>query len=162
METPASFILASKSSHFEFNPLNFSNGLLKSNLLRKVVSLVSIRLIAVVKTSAKGPILAFTSLILSLRVLKNCTSGPFCTIIGDTNSAPILASEAFTFDIAPLKVSLALFALSPKAEFIADEKISKEICPFETISLTSDSVLFKYLAISAAAFIPRDESCNKS
>ena len=102
--------------------------------------------------------LFLTSLIRSRKALNNSTNGPFCSTNGETNSAPILANADLTFDIAPVNVSLAFLACSPNALSIALANISKLICPFETISLTSVSVFPKYSAIVAAAFIPLDES----
>ena len=115
-----------------------------------------------VKVDAIGPITFFISLTFSRKVLKNLTRGPFSTSNGDTNSAPILANAALTFDMAPVKVELAFAACSPKALSMASANISKDILPLDTMSLTSDSVLPRCVAKVAAAFMPRFDSCNRS
>ena len=76
--------------------------------------------------SAIGTISALRSFTLSLKVLNNVTIGPLDSIKGDTNKAPILANDDLRLDKAPLNVSFAFFAPSPKALYIASENISKD------------------------------------
>ena len=116
----------------------------------------------VVNFSATGSITDFISFIFTRTVFNSFTNEPFCSTRGDTNNAPILANAAFTFERAPVNVSLAFLACSPKASSIAAANVSKEILPLDTMSRTSASVLFKYEANVAAAFIPLEESDKRS
>ena len=144
------------------SPWKILRGFEKSILLIIFVAPLMTLVANFVNVDAIGPITFFMSLIFSLKVLKNLTRGPFSTSNGDTNSAPILANAALTFDIAPVKVELAFAACSPKALSMASANIWNDILPSDTISLTSDSVLPRCFAKVAAAFIPRFDNCNKS
>ena len=134
------FIILIKPSK-EF--LRDSMSILASIFAIKPDNLFAIFITVLVTESAIGIIADFISFIFSRNVLNSFTSAPFCSINGDINKAPILANAALTFDREPVKVSLAFLACSPKASSIAAAKVSNEIFPFETISLTSDSDLFK-------------------
>ena len=69
--------------------------------------------------------------------------------------SPMRAKAACIFDIAPVKVLLALVACSPKASDMALANISNEIWPFETMSRISASVFPKAFPSVAAALMPR-------
>ena len=140
--TPALLIFSVNELHFEESTSNFLNGFVTSAPLRAFVAAEEIAVIPLVNVCANGSITLFTSLIFSLNTLKNCTNGPFCTTSGETNSAPILAREARTLDIAPVNVSFAFLACSPNALSIAAAKVLKLISPLLTISRTCDSVTF--------------------
>ena len=79
---------------------------------------------------------------------------------GVATSAPILDKAAFMLDKAPLNVLFASFACSPNALSIAAANVAKSILPLVVISRTSASVIPRYFANVAAAFIPLLESCS--
>ena len=160
LEIPFTSLIILLAPKSRLKKLNFSNILSIFSFEIAAFTFVASLLIVVVTSSANGTIFLFTSFTFSRIVLRTCTSGPFCTISGATNSAPILANADFTLENAPFNVSFAFLACSPNALSIAEANVEKEICPLDTMSLTSCSVFPNCSAKVAAAFIPLPDNCN--
>ena len=86
--------------------------------------------------------------------LKELNTGIICLITGPANASPVLLRAAFMLSNEPWNVWLALKAFSPNVSNIISENCSKLICPLDTMSRISSSVVPKALANVAAAFIP--------
>ena len=132
----------------------FSTLLSTFKLLNVFANFPAIFFTKLVNVSASGTSAFLMSLILSRIAFKSLTTGPFCSIRGETNNAPIRPNADLIFEIEPVKVSLAFLACSPNALSIASAKVWKSILPLDTISRTSASVTPSCSPRVAAAFRP--------
>ena len=81
---------------------------------------------------------------------------------GVATFCPILDSAAFTFAIAPVKVSPEESAAPPMPSSIAAWKVAKSICPFDTISETSAEVFPRCLLSICKTGTPAEVNWRRS